>query len=247
MEKEPNRQVVRFEEQVKTGSSALDGSLCFVDFAERYMKDYGCLSLKPTTLSNYERNLVRINQAIGHIRLKDLTPLHIQTFYRNLQEEGVRQPGSQGAVHRQRGHHAPGPGHDPLIPPHHFLHSGEGRQVEVHPQQSGGADGTALPGRAQGPILRRAGRQADVAAAPGRADQVAGTHHFRLALRSAPGGAAGPPLAGRQPGRRRPAYRPDLQLCVRQGRVCQHPQTEDSDRYLRVSRTAVLSLLKYKR
>ena len=28
---------------------------------------------------------------IGHIRLKDLTPLHIQAFYRNLQEEWIRQ------------------------------------------------------------------------------------------------------------------------------------------------------------
>ncbi len=91
VEKELNRQVVRFEEHVKTGSSALDGNVRFVDFAERYMKDYGRLSLKPTTLSNYERNLARINQAIGHIRLKDLTPLHIQAFYRNLQEKGVRQ------------------------------------------------------------------------------------------------------------------------------------------------------------
>ena len=77
VEKELNRQVVRFEEQVKTGSTALDGNVRFVDFAERYMRDYGHLSLKPTTLSNYERNLGRINQAIGHIRLKDLTPMHI--------------------------------------------------------------------------------------------------------------------------------------------------------------------------
>ena len=42
-------------------------------------------------MSNYERNLARINQAIGHIRLKDLTTLHIQAFYRNLQEQGIRQ------------------------------------------------------------------------------------------------------------------------------------------------------------
>ena len=55
------------------------------------MRDYGRLNLKPTTISNYERNLVRINQAIGHIRLKDLTPMHIQAFYNNLQEEGIRQ------------------------------------------------------------------------------------------------------------------------------------------------------------
>ena len=91
VEKELNRQIVRFEEQVKIGQSSADGNIRFADFAERYMTDYGNLSLKPTTLSNYKRNLVRINQAIGHIRLKDLTPMHIQSFYRNLQEEGIRQ------------------------------------------------------------------------------------------------------------------------------------------------------------
>ena len=90
VEKELNRQIVRFEEQVKTGSIASEGNIRFADFAERYMIDYGQLNLKPTTLSNYQRNLVRINQAIGHIRLKDLTTFHIQAFYRNLQESGIR-------------------------------------------------------------------------------------------------------------------------------------------------------------
>lgn len=91
VEKELNRQIVRFEEQVKSGTVASDGNIRFVDFAERYMEEYGNLNLKPTTLANYERNLARINQAIGHIRLKDLSPMHIQAFYRNLQEQGVRQ------------------------------------------------------------------------------------------------------------------------------------------------------------
>ena len=90
VEKELNRQIARFEEQVKTGSIAAEGNIRFADFAERYMADYGQANLKPTTLSNYQRNLVRINQAIGHIRLKDLTTFHIQAFYRNLQEQGIR-------------------------------------------------------------------------------------------------------------------------------------------------------------
>lgn len=90
MEKELNRQIARFEEQVKTGSIAAEGNIRFADFAERYMVDYGRPNLKPTTLSNYQRNLVRINQAIGHIRLKDLTTFHINSFYRNLQEESIR-------------------------------------------------------------------------------------------------------------------------------------------------------------
>lgn len=91
VEKELNRQVVRFEEQVKSGATASGGNVRFADFAKRYMTEYGQLNLKPTTYTNYKHYLVRINQAIGHIRLKDLTPLHIQAFYRNLQEQGVRQ------------------------------------------------------------------------------------------------------------------------------------------------------------
>lgn len=90
IEKELNRQVVRFEEQVRAGTVTSDGNVRFADFAQRYMVEYGRLNLKPTTLSNYERNLARINQAIGHIKLKDLSPLHIQAFYNNLQEEGIR-------------------------------------------------------------------------------------------------------------------------------------------------------------
>lgn len=91
IEKELNRQAVRFEEQVKSGSAAIGDNIKFADFAKRYLEEYGRLHLKPSTLANYERNLERINQAIGHIKLRDLTPLHIQAFYRNLQEEGVRQ------------------------------------------------------------------------------------------------------------------------------------------------------------
>lgn len=91
IKKELERQAVLFEEQVKAGGGVADGNIRFADFAERYMAEYGQLCLKPTTLSNYRRNLTRINQAMGHLRLKDITPLHIQSFYRNLQEEGIRQ------------------------------------------------------------------------------------------------------------------------------------------------------------
>ena len=34
--------------------------------------------------------LVRINQAIGHIKLEKLQPHHLMAFYDNLSEEGVR-------------------------------------------------------------------------------------------------------------------------------------------------------------
>lgn len=91
IEKELTRQVVRFEEQVRNGGLSADASIRFAEFAEKYMSEYGRQNLKPTTLDNYTRNLVRINQALGHIRLKDLKPLHIQAFVNNLMEEGIRE------------------------------------------------------------------------------------------------------------------------------------------------------------
>lgn len=91
IEKELTRQAVHFEEQIKTGGLSMDGSIRFAAFAEKYMEEYAQTNLKPTTRDNYRRNLVRINQAIGHIRLRDIKPLHIQAFYNNLQEEGVRE------------------------------------------------------------------------------------------------------------------------------------------------------------
>lgn len=42
------------------------------------------------TLDRYKELLVRINQAIGHIKLVDLRPQHLNSFYKNLTEPGVR-------------------------------------------------------------------------------------------------------------------------------------------------------------
>ena len=53
---------------------------------------------------------MRINQAIGHIRLRDLKPAHLAAFYANLQEAGIR-AGATTAVCKidfaqwMKGHH----------------------------------------------------------------------------------------------------------------------------------------------
>ena len=98
VEKELARQVVKFEEEVAATGGTDGGNIRFADFVARYMEEYGKLYLKPTTLANYQGCLPRINQAIGHLRLKDITPMHIQAFYRNLQEEGIRQRATATAL-----------------------------------------------------------------------------------------------------------------------------------------------------
>ena len=89
IKKEVERQAVLFEEKVNSGLSA-DANIRFADFAEKYMKEYAQLYLKPKTVSTYTDNLRRINQAIGHIKLNELKTAHINSFYQNLQEEGIR-------------------------------------------------------------------------------------------------------------------------------------------------------------
>lgn len=88
-EKEAQRQAVLFEEKCRTGQF-LDNSTRFGDFTEIWMKNYAEKQLRPTTLSRYKDMLKRINAALGNMKLKDIQPHHLYTFYDNLSESGIR-------------------------------------------------------------------------------------------------------------------------------------------------------------
>ncbi len=89
IKKELDRQAVLFEEKVLSGATT-NGNMRFADFSEKYLTEYAQLYLKPKTIATYTEHLRRINQAIGHIRLCDLRTGHINSFYQNLQEKGIR-------------------------------------------------------------------------------------------------------------------------------------------------------------
>lgn len=90
IEKELNRQVVLFEEEVKTGAASVDGSMRFSVFAEKFLKEYAELNLGPHTVFRYRQQLERISLGIGHIKMKELRPMHITKLFANLQEAGLR-------------------------------------------------------------------------------------------------------------------------------------------------------------
>lgn len=89
LEKELQRQAALFEERVKSGQY-VDCDIKFSDFAEKWFNEYASSQLSPTTLHRYKDCLKRINAAIGHIKLCRLQPLHLNSFYNNLQEIGIR-------------------------------------------------------------------------------------------------------------------------------------------------------------
>ena len=89
IDREVERQKVLFEKKVKEGLY-LDSNINFSDFAKRWINDYAVKQLAPKTIQRYESLLVRINEAIGHIKLEKLQPQHLLAFYDNLGEPEIR-------------------------------------------------------------------------------------------------------------------------------------------------------------
>ncbi|MFV0518494.1 MAG: tyrosine-type recombinase/integrase [Aminipila sp.] len=69
---------------------SLDGTTRFEDYAAKWLET---AELAPATRTRYEALLVRINAAIGHIKLEKLQGHHLEEFYQNLREAGVKEKG----------------------------------------------------------------------------------------------------------------------------------------------------------
>lgn len=80
---------IKFEQEVSQGFR-IDEKICFADYAEQVLEMKERNGLQPRTLVRYRSMLPRINAAIGHIPLSKLRPQHLNEFYKNLHEEGIR-------------------------------------------------------------------------------------------------------------------------------------------------------------
>lgn len=89
VKKELERQVVLFEEQVRAGQ-VVDGSTRLSDYAERWFREYVSVHLKPTTQANYKILWQRVEPALGHLRMDKIRAHHLNQFYLNLMEDGIR-------------------------------------------------------------------------------------------------------------------------------------------------------------
>jgi integrase len=77
-----------------------DGSnMKFKDYIDLWIKNYVEKELEPKTIDSYKSELKkRIVPALGHIKLRELKPLHLLDFYDNLQEDGIRQDKRKGGL-----------------------------------------------------------------------------------------------------------------------------------------------------
>lgn len=89
IEKELTRQAVLFEEQV-LAAGVKNGNIRLVDFSDLFLREHAKLNLKKKTVYEYRKRLETINRGLGHIKLQDLRPGHISSFYANMREKGMR-------------------------------------------------------------------------------------------------------------------------------------------------------------
>jgi integrase len=88
---EAQRQFVLFQNEIEKGLYLDAGKITFEDFIHKWLKDYAENELAPKTFFSYKKILEsRIIPALGHIKLNKLQPTHLNEFYNNLRENGIR-------------------------------------------------------------------------------------------------------------------------------------------------------------
>ena len=99
MEKAALAAAFKFEEELKAGYE-INNQKKFCDYAEYVIDLKARTGLSPTTIERYRAMLPRIFDAIGHIKLSDIRPYHLNEFYKNLSEHGVRNKGAIATAKR---------------------------------------------------------------------------------------------------------------------------------------------------
>ena len=92
IEKAIQRAATDFERSIEQGF-VLDNRQTFAEYAAYVLDLKERSGTKPKTLDRYRELMGRINQAIGHMKLADIRPQHLNSFYKNLSEPGIRETG----------------------------------------------------------------------------------------------------------------------------------------------------------
>ena len=89
MDKAVQKAAFEFEKQIEQGFIA-DSRQNFAKYAEYVVDLKERSGMKHKTVTSYRHLLTRINPAIGHMKLTEIRPQHLNTLYKRLGEPGVR-------------------------------------------------------------------------------------------------------------------------------------------------------------
>ena len=97
IDKAVQRAAVDFERSIEQGYVA-DDRQTFAEYAAYVLDLKERDGTKAKTLDRYRELMIRINQAIGHLKLADIRPQHLNSFYKNLSEPGIREGGGSATA-----------------------------------------------------------------------------------------------------------------------------------------------------
>ncbi|WP_160676737.1 site-specific integrase [Clostridium sp. C8-1-8] len=97
-EAEAKRQFILYQEEIKKGCYVNNEKITFEEFINHWIENYANSNLQPKTLLEYGRLLKRITPALGHLKLIQLQPIHLTSFYNNLRENGIREDNKDGGL-----------------------------------------------------------------------------------------------------------------------------------------------------
>lgn len=89
IQKELTAAAVRFEDDIRQGYK-LNSNQTFFEYAQYVMELKERTGIKTLTLDRYLEMLPRIYEAIGHLKLSQIRPQHLNEFYMNLSKPGAR-------------------------------------------------------------------------------------------------------------------------------------------------------------
>lgn len=96
MEKEVQRVAFEFEKEIEMGFQA-DNRQTFEEYAWYVIRLKERQGAAKSTIVNYEYEMERIAAAIGHMKLRDIRPQHLNAFYQELEKPGIMKYKSMAA------------------------------------------------------------------------------------------------------------------------------------------------------
>ena len=99
MEREATAAAYKFEDQIKKGYN-FDNNQTFAEYAQYVLELKERTGVKTSTMDRYLDMLPRINEAIGHLKIGNIRPQHLNDFYKYMTENAVRSDSARAIAKR---------------------------------------------------------------------------------------------------------------------------------------------------
>lgn len=85
-----------FERRVKNGQVLEGGKTTLKEFVDRWLKEYAPQKLQAGTVEAYRKELDKVLPKLGHLKLTELRPANLNSFFVSMTKDGARADGKPG-------------------------------------------------------------------------------------------------------------------------------------------------------